>query len=378
MKQLFVILAAFSILSCGGKNRVDAEPSEKVTFPGFTTDFTNASVPLEEIISGGPGKDGIPAIDTPVFESVRESDKTVENREPVIVLSLNTETKIYPLRILVWHEIVNDKIGNIPVAVTYCPLCNTGVVFKSSINEKDLDFGTTGRLRFSNLIMYDRQSETWWQQATGKGIAGPYAGRNLQMLPSLFLSWKDAKRRYPNALVLSEKTGWNRPYGTNPYRGYDTSTPFLYTGSPPVATTEQLSLLDRVVLVSYEGETRLVSYKQLRKERFVQFRLKDRSIVVFWTSGTASALDTSIIKQGRDVGIANAFYAYSGNQKLTFVLDEGGFIDKETESSWDISGFSTKGPLAGKHLNPVAAIQHFWFSAAAFSRENRAIQDFGP
>ena len=129
-------------------------------------------MPYREILSGGLPKDGIPAIDEPQFVSVDEADAWLQPQEPVILVEVEGDACAYPIQILMWHEIVNDTIGRVPVVVTYCPLCNTGIAFERTFDGQVLDFGTTGRLRYSNLVMYDRQTQTWWQQASGEASRG--------------------------------------------------------------------------------------------------------------------------------------------------------------------------------------------------------------
>lgn len=148
------------------------------------TDFTRHSVPYDEIRSGGPPKDGIPPIDDPVFDRPSKV-QGMEESEPVIGLSINDDWRAYPLRILMWHEIVNDRVGGVPVAVTFCPLCNAAIVFDRRLPDgRELDFGTTGKLRNSDLVMYDRQTESWWQQFSGEAIVGSLTGAELEVLPS--------------------------------------------------------------------------------------------------------------------------------------------------------------------------------------------------
>lgn len=366
MKKLIFLPLMLLILSCSSSEEVSKIETVNRPFREFITDFSNSTVSLDEILSGGPPKDGIPAIDNPQFISVAEADKTTGEREPVIVVRHLEKIKIYPVQILTWHEIVNDNISGMPIAVTFCPLCNTGIVFESRIDNLDLDFGTTGRLRYSNLIMYDRQSETWWQQATGEGIAGKYSEYNLKFVPSLFMSWNDASKRYPEAQVLSTNTGWERPYGTNPYSGYDSGTPFLYKGDQPPKTSENLNSLDRILTVRYKGKYQHYSYKSLKQEHVINDILGERSIVIFWTDGTASALDSAQIKNGRDVGTANAFLSIAESKELDFYFEEGVFKDKQTNSIWDLTGYAVSGPMEGKKLELITGTQHFWFSAAAF------------
>ncbi len=330
---------------------------------GFSTDFSRSIVPEGEILSGGPPKDGIPAIDDPSFVPVDSVD-WIGASEPVLIVTADGETRLYPLQILTYHEIVNDTVGETPLAVTFCPLCNTGIVFRRSFDGQVLDFGTTGRLRYSNLLMYDRQTETWWQQATGEGVVGRHATRRLEFYPVMMLPWDAASSRYADAEVLSRDTGHSRSYGTNPYTGYDTATrPFLYQG-PEVGS--QYSPMARVIQVVVDGESFAVAYPVLAEERVVEERVAGAPIVVLWSKGTSSALDSRSIREGRDVGSANAFRAEIDGQELSFRATGDGFADEQTGSTWDASGRATGGALAGSELEPLVGIQHFWFSYSAF------------
>jgi hypothetical protein len=192
------------------------------------TDFSKSSVDFKEILSGGPPKDGIPSIDDPKFVPLSEITD-IAATEPVISLEINGEAKGYPLRVLTWHEIVNDELGGVPITVTFCPLCNAAITFDRRVNGKVLDFGTTGKLRNSDLIMYDRQTESWWQQFIGEAVIGEMMGAVLKILPARLESFERFAARYPNAKVLVPCNPHQRPYGANPYVGYDTSPiPFLY------------------------------------------------------------------------------------------------------------------------------------------------------
>ena len=210
------------------------------------TDFSRHSVELAQIMSGGPPKDGIPSIDQPKFITVAASD--LPANEPVIGLEVNGVARAYPLRIMTWHEIVNDEIGGVPVIVTYCPLCNTAIVYDRRIKGVNgaPSFGTSGMLMNSNLIMYDRASETWWQQFTGTGIVGRFEGVRLKALPARLESFASFKKRFPKAVVLVPNNPNARPYGRNPYKGYDSAAkPFLYRGDLP----KNISPMARVVVV---------------------------------------------------------------------------------------------------------------------------------
>jgi hypothetical protein len=147
------------------------------------TDFSKSRIGWQEILSGGPPKDGIPSIDKPAFKPAAE-DRELAATDPVIGLDIKGDARAYPLRVLIWHEIVNDVVGGMPITVTYCPLCNSAVVFDRRVPPHVLDFGTTGKLRNSDLVMYDRQTESWWQQFTGEAIVGTLAGTELKLIPA--------------------------------------------------------------------------------------------------------------------------------------------------------------------------------------------------
>jgi thiol-disulfide isomerase/thioredoxin len=336
----------------------------------FSTDFSKHSVPYSEILSGGPPKDGIPAIDEPQFVSVEEADGWLEPQEPVVLAQVGDDARAYPIQIFMWHEIVNDTIGGVPVTVTFCPLCNTGVAFERTFDGQVLDFGTTGRLRFSNLIMYDRQTETWWQQATGEGIAGEFAGRQLTFVPASMISWADFKATYPDGTVLSRETGYSRDYGRNPYTGYDdvNRSPFLYVGPETPGTLPPMA---RVVTVDLNGEAVGYPYDVLQEVHVVNDTVGGVPIVVLWAPGTASALDAGSVAGGEDVGAATTFSRELDGQTLTFVFDGDRIVDEQTGTEWDVLGQAVSGPLAGSQLTPVVSINHFWFSWVAFRPETR-------
>jgi hypothetical protein len=339
----------------------------------FSTDFSKHTIPYAEILSGGPPKDGIPALDAPPFVSLAAADPWLEPQEPVIAFAQNGEARAYPLQILMWHEIVNDTVGGVPVTITFCPLCNTAIAFDRTVQGQTLDFGTTGRLHYSNLIMYDRQTETWWQQATGEAIVGELTGTHLTFLPAPILSWADFKAAYPAGKVLSRETGYNRSYGRNPYAGYDdvNNPPFLYEGPttpgvlPPVA---------RVLTVDLNGEAKAYPYDVLEQVGVVNDTVGGQALVVLWAAGTASALDDGTVAGGRDVGTAHAYLREVDGQLLTFILEETLMVDVETGSTWNVVGEAVRGPLLGKQLTPMVAVNHFWFSWAAFKPETQVYQ----
>jgi hypothetical protein len=339
----------------------------------FTTDFSISSIDFSEILSGGPPKDGIPAIMKPKFVDIIDADAWLLPKEPIVQVLINGVAKAYPIQILMWHEIVNDEIGGVPVLVTFCPLCNTAIAFERTVNGKVFDFGTTGRLRFSNLIMYDHQTETWWQQAEGKGIVGELTDTQLVFVPAAIISWEEFKKANSNGLVLSRDTGFLRNYGTNPYVGYDdvNNPPFLYRGPE---TPGKLPPVARVLTVEIEEDAVAYPYQLLSTVNVVNDRVGNQEIVVFWSSGTASALDTLQIADGRDVGTAISYNRLLNGTVLNFKFDGQNIVDEETGSIWDVLGNAISGELTGNQLDQIISINHFWFSWVAFKPETRVYQ----
>ncbi|CAN5504084.1 DUF3179 domain-containing protein [soil metagenome] len=376
---LSVILATSLTLAAGGVVVGAAEATEaplpdlsrlRVSTSGWATDFTKASVDLGEFLGGGPPKDGIPAIDRPVTESIEAAREWLSDRSPVISLEVAGEARAYPLAILMWHEIVNDELGGEHVVVTFCPLCNTALVFEREIDGRVFDFGTTGNLRFSDLVMYDRQTESWWQQATGEAIVGELTGTRLTFLPAQIVSLGEFGASHPDGDVLSRETGQVRDYGRNPYVGYDEvgSTPFLFDG----VVDGRLGPKERVVTVGEGSEAMAFPFSELRKVGVAEAELGGEPRVVVWVPGTVSALDASAIDEGEDVGATGVFRPFMDGQRLTFARDGGEdapITDRETGSTWSVLGQAVDGPLAGSRLEPVTHGNHFWFAWAAFSPE---------
>jgi hypothetical protein len=339
----------------------------------FATDFSRHSVPYSQVLSGGPPKDGIPAIDDPRFVSVEDADSWLEPKEPIILFQIGDDIRAYPIQIVMWHEIVNDTVGGVPVVVTFCPLCNTAIAFERTVESKELTFGTTGRLRFSNLIMYDRQTESWWQQATGEAIAGEFTGKKLDFRPASIVSWDDFKSAHPNGKVLSRETGFSRAYGQNPYAGYDDvdNSPFLYEGPKTQGTLPPMA---RVITVDSGGEAVAYPYDVLRREQVVNETVGGEPVVVLWKPGTASALDDDAVAAGRDVGSAAVFSRTLDGASLTFRSEGGRIVDEQTDSEWNALGRALEGELTGEQLERVVSIDHFWFSWAAFRPDTRVYE----
>jgi hypothetical protein len=368
-----LVLAVAAVAGCGGAGD-EAQRSSKrdtgndrlqVSREGWKTDFSRHSVPLSEFVAGGPPRDGIPPIDEPKLVSVATADTWLEDREPVLVAEVGGRARAYPVQILVWHEIVNDTLGGRPIAVTFCPLCNSSLVFDRRVEGRVLRFGTTGNLRKSDLVMWDRRTESWWQQLTGEAVVGRLTGTRLEVLASQTLSWADFKRRHPEADVLSRDTGHDRDYGANPYERYDApdSEPFLFDGR----ADRRLPPKERVVAFKTRDGATVVPFSLLERKPVVDLEIDDRPVVVLFKGGVVSALDAAAIARSRDVGTAGAFDRRLADRRLTFIpAGRGRFRDRQTGSTWDITGRAIDGPEAGRRLRPVVHDQQFWFALAAF------------
>jgi hypothetical protein len=330
--------------------------------------FPPPLVDVDEIISGGPPPDGIPAIDDPEFIAPGEVD-TLEDREPVIAFELDGDARAYPLEVLMWHEIVNDTVAGVPVAVTYCPLCNTAVVYDRRLGDRVLDFGTSGMLYQSALVMYDRQTESLWAHFTAQSLAGVLAGRELDTYPAAIVSWASWRDAHPGGKVLSRDTGYTRDYGTNPYLGYDDidETPFLFRGE----VDGRLAAMERVVAIGRGDDPVAVRLDPLSNAGVIETLVDGEPITVWHLPGTASALDEADTAAGRDVGATGVFRPVAEGHELTFSREGARFVDDQTDSRWDIFGTAVQGPLAGAQLDAVEHVDTFWFAWAAYQPSTR-------
>ena len=338
---------------------------------GWDTDFRLHTVPYSEIMFVIP-RDNIPSIDAPKFVGPSEASAWLKDVEPVVSLEIDGDARAYPLQILTWHEIVNDSVGDVPVAVTFCPLCNSAIAFDRRLDGVELEFGVSGNLRNSDLIMYDRQTHSWWQQFTGEGIVGEHAGRTLEHLSASIVSFADFKEANPEGRVLSRDTGYARQYGRNPYAGYDTfdGNPFLFSGD----LDGRLLPVERVIAVTVEDVDVAFPLTVLQEEGVINYAIEERDIAVFHKFGTTSALDASSIAESRDVGAAGVFDATLDGQALTFSVRDGQIVDDQTGSAWDILGNAVEGPLVGERLTPVVHGNHFWFAWAVFKPDTIVYQ----
>ena len=325
--------------------------------------FPNALVDRTEIVPGGPPPDGIRSIDDPVFAPIDEVDD-LESNEAVLVFEHGDDTRIYPIRIMIWHEIVNDVVGGAPITVTYCPLCNSAIAFVRTVKDRVLDFGTSGHLYRSGMVMYDRQTESLWTHFDGLAVVGAAIGTQLERLPIATVSWSQATEAHPDAWVLRSDPDDPKPYGTNRYAGYDQRDqplPGWFTTDIP----EPVPPMTRVVGIR-TGEGELAIPTDLLAERgVVTSSISNQEFAVFFERGTASPLQRRDVADGDDIGSSGVFDTQVDGRRLTFRSESGVVTDLETRSVWNIRGRAIVGPLVGIELGELEHLDTFWFAWVA-------------
>lgn len=373
--RIFAAVALISSVTVGcvfSQQKSDVQ-SKQGAIKGWKTNTEKRSLELSELMSGGPGKDGIPSIDKPKFVSTNEAGKWLKPNEPVISVKIGDEARAYPLQILIWHEIVNDEIKGQPVTVTFCPLCYTAIAFDRRLDGKVYSFGVSGMLRHSDMVMYDRETESWWQQISGESIVGDLTGKTLRQFPSQIVSFAQFAKAFSNGSVLSRETGYDREYGNNPYRGYDdiTKTPRLFRGKPD----ERLKPMEKVIAIELDSNLKAYPHTITKKKRILYDRIGKTDIVIFHADGAASALDEAKISESENIGSTGVFVPEIDGQKLTFAYDRGEFVDEETKSRWNVFGHAVAGKLTGKQLKQINHGDYFAFAWLAFRPNTEIFSD---
>lgn len=338
----------------------------------WKTDWDKRSIDLDELISGGPPKDGIPSINHPHFVSIHEAGRWLAPQEPVIALAIEGVARAYPLQVMTWHEIAIDEVGGVPIVVTFCPLCYSAVAYDRRVDGAILTFGVSGMLRHSDLVMFDRQTESLWQQLNGEAIVGAYTGTTLMRIPAQIISFEQFSEAYPSGTVLSRETGHRRDYGRNPYAGYDNinERPFLYRGP----RDKRLPPMEKVIAFSLGEEDVAYPHSLTRKQRVINDDVNGTPIVVFHDDGAVSALDAEQISASKEIGSTGVFAADVEGKRLTFGYHEGQFIDLETKSTWDITGLAVEGAYKGHRLQPIPHGDFFSFAWFVFKPQSRLYQ----
>jgi hypothetical protein len=347
-----------------GAEPIESTPREDVLSAlsdPFHPDQPQPLIDVDEIRGVVP-PDAIPALEDPAFEPA-SGVEWLAGVEPVLALEVNGDARAYPLRIMTWHELVNGTVGGVPVTVSYCPLCNSAVAYDRRVGDRILDFGTSGALLNSSLVMYDRQTESLWSHYTGQAVVGHLVGAELDLIPVQTVSFEAFLESHPDGHVLSLDTGHFRRYGQNPYEFYDSNNrPFLFSGP----LDDRLEPIARVVALRAGSEGAVIPNDVLAERRVVPFTFAGRELVALFEPGTASALDNPLIEEGRDVGATGVFVRSVGGRMLDLsAADGGGFVDAASGVVYDILG-RPSGSGGTEVLEPVEHLDTFWFAAAAF------------
>ncbi len=342
----------------------------------WDTDTTRSTIDLSEMILVAP-KGLFPIIDYPAFVAKKEGLQSFFEHEPVISVAIEGKAKAYPLNMLTFHEMSNDTLAGIPILPTYCPLCNSGIVYdrRLSFEGKDylLEFEVSGFLRNSDMVMYDRQTESWWQQLMGEAIVGELAGAELKIVPSLIISVKEFFDRYPQGQILSKETGYEKAmerYGSNPYYHYDSISKNPYSRFFDEENVDnRLPAMERIVDIQDEGKYKIYPFSLIAKEGVINDQFESKHVVVFYQSGTVSNMDEKDIIQSKDVGSVTIFNPMVKGQILTFRKKGDYFLDDQSKSRWDITGKCFKGEHKGRQLMIEPHSNHFAFAWLAFYPE---------
>jgi hypothetical protein len=276
--------------------------------------------------------------------------------------------------VLVWHEIVNDVVGGVPVAVTFCPLCNSGVAFQRSVQGRTLTFAVSGRLRNGNLVMFDRETESLWEQLSGRAIQGSYEGTTLRMIPVQVLSFRNFRRAAPRGLVMTQRTGLGADYGRDPYAGYgvDRNQPSVFLFGAP--TDPRLPPKARVLGLLNGTKTAAVAYPAgPGRARVIEIRLGGRRVVVLLSYGIGQPSTARSFAQSTRGWAGAAFLPRVRGRTVELNRSPGGFVDGRTGSVFDLTGRAVSGPLAGAILPRVPSVDAFWFAWSRFYPRSRVI-----
>jgi hypothetical protein len=312
-------------------------------------------IPLDKIKGGGPPKDGIPSIDNPIFTDIQNSN-FMSDSDTVIGLEINGETRAYPIFILVWHEILNDIVGDTPVSVTYCPLCYTNQVFERIIDGQEVEFGTSGKLYNSNLLMYDRFTESYWSQALGMAVTGELSGYQLDLVPFDVITWGDWKTLHPDTLVLTTDTGHIRSYATDPYGSYYTEPRIMF----PVEHSDD-RMNPKEIILGFNQDGIYKAYKQNDIES---------NMLINDSIGETPVMLVSLFSEN-----SRAFERTIDGEILDFAYADGKIFDTQTNSEWNYDGLAISGEHEGKQLERMSIEPGFWFAWVAFHPETLVFGD---
>lgn len=348
-RKIITLVCAGLLISCSSSSTQESGPIQNPdNNPPSGSGNDTWSIPQSEVLDGGPGKDGIPALVNPNFGTVQNTDYLLDT-DLVIGFKQGDDIRAYPHAILDWHEIVNDNIGTVSVAVTYCPLTGTGIGWNRVIKGKETTFGVSGLLYNTNLIPYDRETNSNWSQLLNESVNGPLLGEKAELIMLFETDWKTWKALYPNSKVLTTNTGFSRTYGRSPYGDYNTNNNrFLF----PVPKDPRLPSKERVLAIVDGSDAKAYRFESFRSNNIIKDSFKGINYMIVGNQNFMMSFEL----EANTAGLVFE-YVYAGSQ----------IILKDNEGSeWNIFGEAVSGPRKGEILKPASAFMGFWFSIPAF------------
>ncbi|MBI2583525.1 MAG: DUF3179 domain-containing protein [Candidatus Aenigmarchaeota archaeon] len=352
-----VVIVVFVLLIAGAALYFQSSTFRESSFANAEIktlpDGTKYLVHPDELLSGGPPKGGIgidrgiPAIAEPEFISVEEATWLADD-DIIFGMSLNSEARAYPKQILVWHEIVNDFFGDMPVLVTYCPLCGTGIAFDRTINGEAVRFGTSGKLYSSNLVMYDEKTDSYWTQVGGRAIVGELTGTKLKILPIETMTFADWKKLHPETKVLSRDTGFSRSYGTDPYGDYYTSENVGFGVSFSDTRLHPKAMVAGIVI---NGKAKAYSVKAVANAVAVNDIFEETPLLIV----VNPAID---VGEGFELNPVRIFSRSIAGETLEFSYTSGKLLDNHGEE-WSFDGINLE---SGTQLEQISHESSMWFA----------------
>lgn len=339
INRIIIIISFVAIISC---DTVDSSDPVK--------DSEDWLIPESQVFDGGPGKDGIPALTNPELSSI-SSVSYLDDDDLVLIFKNGNEVRIYPHSILDWHEIINDKIDGKAVAITYCPLTGSGIAWDRVIDGEETTFGVSGLLYNSNLIPYDRKTESNWSQMRIQSINGPLISTNININPLVETTWETAKSLYPNANVVTSNTGYSRNYEAYPYGDYRTNhSSFIF---PTSGDDNRLNAKERVLGVFNNENTKAYRISDFENGKIVIDEIGDKKYLIYGNNqkNIINAFNISSLPAGTEFSI-------SSNQDQFIVKDNNG-------NSYDVFGTSA----TASNLVNAKSFVAYWFAWASFHPE---------
>ncbi len=335
---VFAILVIALNTSCN-------EESDSIQNSNNTSNWT---IPVTEVLDGGPGKDGIPALINPNFETV-QTVNYLQDTDLVIGYKQGDDVRAYPHAILDWHEIINDNVGSVSVAVTYCPLTGTGIGWNRVLDHSETTFGVSGLLYNTNLIPYDRETNSNWSQILNESVNGSLVGKKADLIQLFETDWDTWKALYPNSMVLSTNTGFSRTYGQSPYGDYNTNNDrFLF----PVPKDPRLPSKERVLAIVDDRDAKAYRFDNFSVSHMIVDSFKGKTYAVVGNQNFIVAFEL-------ESDTINLEFEYVFNDSEILLIDNEG-------NEWNVFGEAVSGIRSGSKLKSAASFMGFWFSIPAF------------